>query len=252
LNRVAVTIIYNGLHHLKHKGYVDFMLENFDYWAVVEGHSRNGGSTWFCKNIKTPTNSTDGTVEYMKELAAKNPKVLFYSKPNYFPSKDAQVNQAVVMLKKKLNFAFLWQIDCDEHWKIEDIEKAEDILIKSGKRQATFQFNHFVGEGLVAKGRWGDEPMPRLFLWRGQKFIRHEPPAMHPLSKQMFIEGVKFDHYSYYFAQDVKFKEQYYGESEGLYSRWEKLPDLEYPQPITVLYPKGTYIGDSDSKIIRI
>ena len=31
----------------------------------------------------------------------------------------------------------------------------------------------------------------------------------------------RFNHYSYYFEQDVKFKEAYYGGYEGLFERWK-------------------------------
>ena len=59
------------------------MLNNFDYWVVVEGASLNNGSTYWCKSIsdKYQTNgmSVDGTVEFLSSI--ESDKLIFL---NYF------------------------------------------------------------------------------------------------------------------------------------------------------------------------
>lgn len=253
MKRFAITIIYNGLHHLKHKGFAEFMAKNFDVWVVVEGHSKAGGSTSWCHNLKVSPTSKDGTVEFMRQFALDNPNVTFWSRGAYWRSKDEMVNSAIKLLKRKENFGYLWQVDADEHWTVEGLEEAERQLIESGKRQAAFQFNHYVGKDLIAVGDWGSGWVNRLFLWRGQRFISHEPSLMDTHNRTVAIEGVKFDHYSYYFEQDIKWKEQYYPDCEGIFDNWSLLPNkATFPQPISALFNAKNPISKSKSQIIKL
>ena len=71
MKRIAFTIILNGLHHLKHNDYYLFLINNFDYWIIVDGASNNNGSTTWCNNMldKYHNNgaSNDGTIEFIKD-----------------------------------------------------------------------------------------------------------------------------------------------------------------------------------------
>ena len=49
--RIAFSIILNGLHHLQHNNYYQTMLDNFDYWVIVEGQALPNGSTSWCKQL---------------------------------------------------------------------------------------------------------------------------------------------------------------------------------------------------------
>lgn len=250
--RVAVTIIYNGLHHLQHNGFTDFMVQNFDYWAVVDGLSQAGGSTRWCNTLKLSPSSTDGTTEFMRDVASKHNHVMFFSSKVPFKSKDEQVNKAVDMIRTKVKRGWLWQVDADEQWEIETIEEAEQKLFWSPCLQMAFKFRHFVGDGLIADGRWGSGKVCRLFRWRGQKFISHEPPLMFKRDKT-FESELSFDHYSYYFENDVAFKEKYYKGYQGLLQNWYKLQTLkEFPQPVSVLLPPTAAGYGDDTKIIKI
>ena len=250
--RVAITIVYNGLHHLQHKGFTEFMVQNFDYWAVVDGLSNAGGSTGWCNTLKLSPSSTDGTTEFMQDVAKKHPHVLFYSAKVPFKSKDEQVNKAVDMLRTRAKRGWLWQVDVDEHWTVETIEQAEQKLFWSSALQMAFRPRHYVGHNLLAVGRWGSSHFTRLFRWRGQKFISHEPPLMFRKDKTLESE-LSFDHYSYYFENDVAFKEKYYKGYQGLLQNWYKLQTLkEFPQPISVLLPPTAAGYGDDTKIIKI
>jgi hypothetical protein len=228
------------------------MVNNFDYWAVVDGLSQAGGSTRWCNTLKLPASSTDGTTEFMTELASKHKNVLFYSASVPFKSKDEQVNRAIDMIRTKVRRGWLWQVDADEHWDIETIETAEQKLLFSSSLQMSFKFRHFVGDGLVAEGDWGSGSMCRLFRWRGQKFITHEPPMMFRREKTLESQ-LSFDHYSYYFENDVAFKEKYYKGYQGILHNWYKLQTMkDFPQPISVLLPPtATGYGDH-TKIVKI
>jgi len=103
------------------------MAAMFDHWIVIEGHSLPYGSTKWCKKIDVPPVSQDGTVEFMKEFAMLNKNVHFYSHGKYFVSKDEQVNFAIRTLRQITKSCMLWEVDADEHWKLEDISLAETI-----------------------------------------------------------------------------------------------------------------------------
>lgn len=251
--RVAVTILYNGLHHLKHNDFAEFMVKNFDYWAVVDGLSGNGGSTSWCNGLNLPANSTDGSVEFMTELASNHNNVLFSYRTAPYKSKDHQVNEAVELLRRKVKRGWLWQVDVDEQWTEEKLYNAEQRLFFSPMREASFQFNHYVGKNLIAKGDWGNGYVARLFKWRGQRFRSHEPASIDPHGRVMKMDGIKFDHYSYYFDQDVKFKDQYYGGYKGIYDKWVALQQMtNFPQPLSVLMPSTARDCNSNTQIIKI
>jgi hypothetical protein len=64
---------------------------------------------------------------------------------------------------------------------------------------------------------------------------------------------LSFDHYSYYFENDVAFKEKYYKGYQGVLQNWYKLQTMkDFPQPISVLLPPtATGYGDH-TKIVKI
>lgn len=252
--RVAFTIVYNGLHHLKHMDFYKFMTKHFDYWAVVDGLSGNSGSTSWCNKMDSlPPSSTDGTNEFMTEWAKDHPNVLYYRADSPFISKDGQVNKAVQMLRNKVKQGWLWQVDADEKWTIEAIEEAEKQLFWSPMKEASFQFNHYVGKDLIAVGDWGSGWVTRLFKWRGQRFISHEPARIDPHRRILKIKDVKFDHYSYLFEEDVLFKEKYYRGYNGMYDKWLTLQSCDtFPQPLSSLMPVTAQAYNDNTQIIRI
>lgn len=251
--RVAFTIIYEGRHHLEHKGFAENMVKMFDHWIVVEGYSLPYGSTRWCNKLAVPPQSQDGTVEFMKEFSARHKNVHFYSQGKYYNGKDDQVNVAVEICKKLCRECFLWEVDADEHWTIENIEKAEAIASKSKHIGFSFGFNHMVGEGLIAKGEWGSGYLNRLWKWSGQYFRSHEPAMLHRQTHTEAIPGITFDHYSYYFDKDVLFKSLSYTGHENVYKNLNNVRTAEsYPIHISALFGKDTRIGKSNSYIHKI
>lgn len=251
--RVAVTIVYNGLHHLMHRGFTDFMLRNFDYWAVTDGLSHPNLSTWHCNRLDLPYHSTDGTVEYLRDLSDKNGHMLFKEATGYWRSKDDQINECIKSLKREVNMGMLWQVDVDEVWDINDMREVEARLFDSPMKQASVKFNHYVGEGLIAQGEWGDGSVNRLFKWRGQKFLSHEPPKMDPYNRTLQCDDIRFDHYSYYFEKDVAFKEKYYKGYQGLLDNWKALQQYdEFPVSLDCLMPKSSMMYNENTMIVKI
>jgi hypothetical protein len=253
--RYAFTIIYNGKHHLLHKEFTERMVSMFDKWVIVEGFSRNGGSTAWCTSIRPLSQSTDGTIELCQSL--QSDKVIFATSQTGWSSKDEQVNKAIELLQGS-EPGWLWQVDADEHWTIEDLEGAETMLQKDIKLAGGFQFYHYLckdvdGRQLVGKGAWGDNIHTRLWWWQGQKFISHEPPKMVGQDGVRLLPQ-KYHHYAYYFEQDVIFKSKYYRGYRQVLHNWQQLRRrrFDYPIPAKTLLGSSTTIDIANSYITTL
>lgn len=225
----------------------------FDYWIIIEGHAKNGGSTEWCNDLTLPVNSTDGTCEYLSKLMDEHKKVFYVQAKNYWRSKDEQVNMAISIVRDITSKCYLWQVDADEHWTLDDLKTAEHRLSLSGYKQGDVQFNHYVGEDRIAVGEWGSGFVTRLFIWSGEKFKTHEPPRLRGHVMSYSLEGIKFDHYSYYFAKDIILKEPYYG-YKGLLDNWLTLQKSEKEsEPITSLFKDPElWITNSQTTLVKL
>lgn len=261
IRRIAFTIVLNGLHHLKHNNYAEFLCKNFDYWVVVEGASKNNGSTSWCKEMPSKYHnngkSIDGTIEYMRKLKVEHDNIIFIESDGMWNSKDDMVNRAIDEIKKITNSCFLWQIDVDEQWRLEQILKSEEELLESKCKTGKFNVFQFVGDNLISDGPdWAGEPFIRLWNWNGENFLTHEPPRINSKDNTITLLSERMKHYAFYFEVDVKFKNDWYKEHEGLLENWKKLKkEKKFPQHITYLFPnfKGSKnIANSDNLDCRI
>jgi hypothetical protein len=136
---------------------------------------------------------------------------------------------------------------------------AERELIEQCADTGCFHSNYYVGKNLVTKGLWGEgndlkggltNAYRRLWLWKGQPFVTHEPPVIEGGNKKEVLLSQRFNHFAYYFDEDVKFKEKYYG-YHNLYKKWKLLQEEKnFPQPVSRLIPGGW--GNTDTKICKI
>lgn len=257
LKRIAFTIVLNGLQHLQHNDYYKFILKNFDHWIIIEGASQNDGSTNWVKGSHYMTDadsefhrngsSIDGTVEFLEQLEKENKKikVVYPDGGRPWNSKDEMVNKAIEQIKEMTDECFLWQIDVDEQWKIEDIKEAELQLQKSKIRTGGFFFNQFVGKNLITKGSgWGCNAMNRLWIWNGENFKTHEPAMLEGQTDYFLLPQI-YNHYSYYFEKDVEFKAKWYYDDETILEKWKELQELEFYErsilPLSFLFPDKKY-----------
>lgn len=254
--RIAFTIILNGLRHLKHKDYYNSVISNFDHWVIVEGVASPNGSTSWCKELPTTLHnnylSNDGTTEFLDNINSKKVTVIRTNNRPWL-SKDEQVNAAINHIKTITNNCFLWQIDVDEQWDIESIEAAEKALTDNNGKTGCFLCNYFVGENQRVIGQWGEgmiEPYRRLWNWKGELFIKHEPPTLEGKNGPGFLLPQRFNHYAYYFKEDVKFKELYYQGYEGLFERWLKVQNNRSTMDIGSLLGGNTWWSKTKTYII--
>jgi hypothetical protein len=248
--RVGFTIIFNGLHHLKHNDYIDRIAGMFDLFVFVEGASGNKGSTSWCKPIPDKYHknwrSNDGTVEFLQDFCASHQNVVlannFVSHDGPWESKDLMCNVALRVIKSKIpdvNGSFLWEIDADEQWTPEQLDAAEKELVQHGGDCGMFWCDYFVGPGLVARGVWGEgknSEYRRLWKWKGQEFQSHEPPLLQGGNGKIALLSPRFQHYAYFYPQDVQFKESFYTGHENIFAMWSALQGCtEWPQPLSKL-----------------
>ena len=258
--RIIFSIILNGKHHLLHNDQYRFILDNCDKWVVVEGASQSNGSTQWCKTIPDEYHnngaSVDGTREFMEELAKTESNLVYVPSDGFWNSKDDQVNRAIEEVKKLTDKCFLWEFDIDEQWTAEALDQGEKELTEEGLRYGAFMSRYYVGKNLLAKGHWGegrDGGYIRLWDWAGESFTRHEPPTLDGLEGREDLGKMLspiFDHYSYYFDEDVKFKDAWYSGHENIYERWKyvnSLPKEVFPIHISALITG--YWGTTDTGI---
>lgn len=269
--RVAFTLAFNCLHHLTDGDYVEQLLPHFDHWVFVEGMTKPGGSTRWCKPIPDEFHdghyhSRDGTLQWLQGFCErhKNASVHWIDTP--WESKDDMVNVALDELHHvcanqlsppqggKISYPIsLFQIDADEKWSANQIESAERDLMITPYRCGAFRCDAYVGPGLVCRGQWGEGvgfEYRRIFKWFGEKFISHEPVVMDGISgSDIIVLPQRFRHNSYLYEKDILFKSKFY-DMPNLHSKWIALNKRkEFPVHISELI-EGTWAG-TNSFIIR-
>lgn len=253
--RIAFTIILNGLRHLKHANYQHAMTTMFDHWVIVEGVSRPTGSTSWCKELSTDFHnnylSNDGTTEFLDSI--KSDKVtIVRCKDKPWNNKDDQVNAAIDHIKTITNECMLWQVDIDEKWTARQLREAEETLKLNKGKTGCFLCNYYVGPKQIATGQWGEgnyEPYRRLWDWKGEKFISHEPPKLDGKNGPGLLLPQKFNHFAYYYEEDVKFKEAYYQGYEGLLSRWKEVQNNKGTIHLSKLLGPNTWWSNTETYI---
>lgn len=257
--RIAFTIILNGLHHLKHNDYYKLVPNIFDYWIIVEGASNNKGSTSWCRNMSSNYHnngkSIDGTTEFLKNISKQYNNIVYIEPEKMWDSKDQQVNKAIEEIKKITNNCYLWEIDIDEQWSKDNIEQAEYTLKQHKGKTGCFLCNYYVGKDLIVKGMWGEGyalPYRRLWNWNGELFETHEPPKLVGGNGLGLLLPQKFNHYAYYFEEDVKFKNDWYSGHDGVYEKWKQLQvETKFPIHISKLLGISTHWGNTNTLIIK-
>jgi len=263
MKRIAYTIIYNGLHHLKHELYAERLCNALDHWIIIEGAAGNGGSTSWCNMLDRSYASKDGTREFIEDLSKKYPgKVSYRFAQKFWAGKDDMVRAAVdALILAGHKECFLWEIDADEQWLPEQMERAEERLLRENAKTGTFLCDYYLSHDLLAVGQWGEGnliPYRRLWHWRGEQFAKHEPPELEGGNGKTILIEERFKHFAFLFERDVYFKSQYYGGHEMIYHPWLKLQleaersKLEFPLHISFLFGKKGWIGESKTYIKKI
>ncbi|ACC79430.1 glycosyltransferase [Nostoc punctiforme] len=250
------TIVLNGQPFIKYHIEVFKHLPFKWHWHIVEGVADlKHDTSWSVKlggnisdEIHKNGRSYDGTTEYLDEVAQLYPtQVTIYRKPEgiFWDGKREMVNAPIVNIQEE---CLLWQVDVDELWTLEQICDAREMFISNPEKTAAFYWCwYFVGEKLIISTRNCYTQNPQLEwlrTWRfkpGAFWAAHEPPvlvetsldgeyknvaAVNPfLHEETERLGLIFQHFAYVTAQQLQFKEQYYGYSNAVY-QWQALQEI--------------------------
>lgn len=207
----------------------------FDEWIIVEGYSKPVLDTAWCKEIdinKFTINglSNDGTTEFLDRIKSDKIRIIRKPEGEFWNGKTEMCNAAV----KGLSNTVLMEFDADEIWDVNILREVTDYSKNNFNTFDGMMFfcNCFVGQNLITVGEncYGNNPNEWCRLWNVREetcFKTHEPPRMHGLVKILDRnytrqQGWVFNHYSYIYEKQLKFKEDYYGYS-GAVEQWNAL-----------------------------
>jgi len=166
------------------------------------------------------TTSIDGTNEVIDNFPdAENKIKIVHSQ---YTEKKSQCNAYMSMMND--NIDYMWQIDADEVYKPEDIEKMIALLEKEQYTSVGFQSTSFYGgfERYITGYEQKFEFMRIFKVYPGSMWEKHRPPTMKhrkgykTLPKHLSFKitaekyGIYIYHYSYVFPFQVFEKIKYY------------------------------------------
>jgi len=181
--------------------------------------------------------STDGTLETLRKFKDNEDpenKLIIVTREGFWAEKDEQ-SQAYA---ERATGDYLWQVDIDEFYRHEDIEKVRAMLAADPDIDGTnFKQHPFWGSPWIVADSffireygWGD--LPRLFKWGpGYKYKTHRPPTVLDAQgvdlrqkrwitgEEMAKKGIFMFHYYLLFPIQVRNKCRYYATPTGTTTR---------------------------------
>jgi len=141
--------------------------------------------------------------------------------------KTEEVNAAMTLVPPDTNF--VWCVDADEIWKAEDIRKVTSLLETDNTDSMSFKATSFFGGfDRYMTGFEEDFEVHRIQrYYPGARFSTHRPPTIlapdgKPWRNHQHMNheatdkiGIRFFHYSYIFASQMKMKAEYYANMGG-------------------------------------
>lgn len=165
------------------------------------------------------TTSTDGTNDVLHNFPDPQNKIRITH--GQFNEKDDQCNAAIQGLKDDNDY--IWNLDCDEVFKPEHVEKLLKILDKDKYTSVGFKSKTYYGgfDHILAGFEWAHEFMRIRKIYPGSTWLTHRPPTMKHIVKPWkdkhlgheFLydkHGICMYHYSYVFPNQVQEKVSYY------------------------------------------
>lgn len=271
------TIVLNGMPFIRYHIRVLQKLSVPWRWHIIEGVADLRHDTaWGVKDGARILNefhnngaSVDGTVEYLYQLLqCYRDNIILYRKPSgkFWDGKIEMVNAPLVNIKEP---CLLWQLDSDELWRKESIEKIYQMFSNNpSKTSAYFYCYYFLGpmKYIVSDNVKSTRPEDWLRIWRfksGMKWNTHEPPVLingtdrdigrvNPFTREETLrKKITFQHFAYATIESVLFKQTYYGYGGGI-EHWKKLQQQNGRVEIKNQFPwiwSGTVVDDWDEKV---
>jgi hypothetical protein len=214
---------------------------------IVEGATRaknhyfDGDTSKFTFN----GSSIDRTLEIIRGIPDPDNKITLIESKGFWDGKTEMCNA----WSKIATGDYVWQLDSDEFYHIEDMKRMINYLEKERPDAVYFNAFHFFG-GLEyciderSYPDWGSGPWFRLFrnVPGKSKWISHEPPVYEcdgiicnkgklVTQNQSSIIGIKMYHYSYVDYKQIEFKTGFYRNNTYPIA-WEKFLDDKTYKPL--------------------
>ena len=205
-------IVFNGNYVLQEV--IDSVYPYAHQILIAEGPVQ----FWQDQGYKT---SGDGTNDILSKL--HDPEGKIHITHSQYVEKDDQCNTYMAQMKSDTDY--VWNLDCDEVFKPQDIEKVIELLDKEKYTSVGFKSLTFYGglDRYLTGFEEGAEFIRIRKVYPGSYWSTHRPPTMaHRVSfKDQLPEkhldfntlaamGVRMYHYSYVFPQQVYQKVKYY------------------------------------------
>ena len=262
------TIVLNGEPFIRRHLDVFQKLPLRWHWHIIEGVAdlkhdtawslEHGGRITDC--LHNHGLSMDGTSGYLDELAESYPaQITIYRKP-YGQFWDGKLEMVSTPLTNITEECLLWQVDVDECWSAEQIVKVSEMFEAEPQRTSAWYYcNFFVGPNLriITRNTYGNNSS---YEWNrtwhylpGDRWASHEPPRLCRLDNdgnwydlarynpflhaETESKGLIFEHLAYVAAQQLRFKEIYYGYT-GAVESWERLQrENQFPLMLRHYFP---------------
>ncbi len=198
--------------------------------CIAEGATKNWKDT---NNFNTPR-STDNTLDIIKNFPDPDNKIRLATPDEFYEEKLEQCNAWIDLVPEDTDY--VWQIDVDEFYHEDDIQKMVSLLSSENYSYVEFPVkNFFKGFDYIATGGqgWGyDTPFPRIFKYLpGCQWIDHRPPTIldrngNDLRNIKPLMGkdnpIHMLHYSYVTDKQVEEKIKYYTKTfnRDYYNEW--------------------------------
>lgn len=220
-----------GMIVLNGEPFIKYNLENLYPYAheilVVEGAVGKFGHA-----ATVDGHSIDDTVEIIKSFPDPEKKIKLIQRDGFWPEKDEMSNAYMEVCTGD----YIWQVDADEFYKGEDIEKMSRYLEDNPDvtRVVIRTINFWRGFRAVIQGAtsiYGTDGFVRIFKFKpGYRYRTHRPPTV--IDRDGSIPegrtanagevseglGIYIYHYSYTFPDVVRFKSSYYSKMNFLES----------------------------------
>ena len=186
---------------------VEGAVERFAHAATSDGHS------------------VDNTVDIIRAFPDPDKKIKLIQYDGFWPEKDEMSNAYM----DACTGDYIWQVDVDEFYKSEDIEKVRLLLtVEPGITQVNIKtINFWRGFASILQGAtyiFGCDEFIRIFRYKpGYKYLTHRPPTLVDEKGQEYQHsrvvcaqelldrcGVYIYHYSYVMPNYVRNKANYY------------------------------------------
>lgn len=241
------TLVLDGMPFIRWH-YGQFCQLKCDWkWTVVEGVAAPVADTSWCKPIE-PRLSNDGTSDYLDFVSSRDDRVKWIKQPRW-RGKAEMVNTA---LGRHNHECILMQVDVDELWTAEQIDRICDLFSNDKARTHAFYYCRYFPAFQVetkTKNTYGNnEGYEWIRTWRYfpcMKFKTHEPPIMtgsrlRPNAfkhKETLDAGLQFQHFAYWFRHQAEFKSSYYGYDDAVKHWWDLSENTKWPAKLKEFYP---------------